>query len=130
MREADRQKIQVIDGAVQGLDMPIVEGPGNAKAVIWPGSGALHRSLHVVTLGKGSRTIALSHPSDSVYYVMGGAGTIVDMTSGHVSDLSEGSMVHIDAGDTYQFVAATSDMKILGGPCPADPRLYENLRKE
>jgi len=126
----DRQTVQVIDSAVDCPDIPMVIGPGSAKAVIWPGSGAKYRTFHIVTLPNGSRTIALSHPSDSVYYVMSGAGTVVDMTSGEASDLGEGSMVHIDAGDTYQFHAAATGMKILGGPCPADPRLYETLRKD
>jgi hypothetical protein len=37
-------------------------------------------------------------------------------------------MAHIDAGDAYQFISSDDqDMKILGGPCPADESLYAGL---
>jgi quercetin dioxygenase-like cupin family protein len=127
MEDAVQQTVRVIDSSRNCPDIPIVIGPGNAKAVIWPGSGAQHRSMHLVSLSQGSKTIPLSHASDSVYYVMSGAGTVSDVTSGDVMELSEGSMVHIDAGDTYRFEATGTGMKLVGGPCPADPSLYAAL---
>jgi mannose-6-phosphate isomerase-like protein (cupin superfamily) len=95
---------------------------------MWPGNNAQFRTFQIITLERGARTIRLHHGSDAVYYVMSGAGSIVDLVSSEVFPLVEGSMVHIDAGDAYQFVTNDGqDMKILGGPCPADETLYADL---
>ena len=95
---------------------------------MWPGNNAQFRTFQIITLERGARTIRLHHGSDAVYYVMGGAGSIVDLASSDVFPLVEGSMVHIDAGDAYQFETSDDqDMKVLGGPCPADESLYAGL---
>jgi mannose-6-phosphate isomerase-like protein (cupin superfamily) len=93
---------------------------------MWPGNNAQFRTFQIITLERGARTIRLHHGSDAVYYVMSGAGSIVDLASSEAFPLVEGSMVHIDAGDAYQFMPS-DDMKILGGPCPADESLYAGL---
>ncbi len=59
---------------------------------------------------------------------MSGAGSIVDLVSSEVFSLAEGAMLHIDAGDAYEFrTDVGQDLKILGGPCPADESLYADL---
>src|SRR5260221_9970847 len=119
---------RVVDSARQCPEIPIIVGRGNARVVMWPGNDAQFRTLQIITLERGARTIRLHHGSDAVYYVMSGAGSIADLGSSEVFPLVEGSMVHIDAGDAYQFVAKEDqDMKVLGGPCPADERLYAGL---
>lgn len=112
--------VRVIDSATEGRELPIVEGPGSATIVVGPHSGARFRSFQRIDLGPGGATVPLSHPGDSVYYVIAGAGSIVDLSSGEEHPLSEGTMVHIDAGDRYRFTSASGDLKLLGGPCPAD----------
>jgi mannose-6-phosphate isomerase-like protein (cupin superfamily) len=124
---ASLEKVRVIDGATGCPELPIVIGSGHAKAIVWPGSGAHHRSMHVISLETGATTIALRHPSDCVYYVLNGAGSIRDLASGVSNSLGEGAMVHIDAGDTYQLSADTGPFSVLGGPCPADPQFYAHL---
>jgi mannose-6-phosphate isomerase-like protein (cupin superfamily) len=95
---------------------------------MWPGNNAKFRTFQIITLERGARTIRLHHGSDAVYYVMSGAGSIVDLASNEVFPLVEGAMVHIDSGDAYQFMASDDrDVKILGGPCPADESLYAGL---
>lgn len=119
---------RVVDSAMGCPEIPIIIGPGNARVVIWPGNDAQFRTLQILTLGGGARTIALNHGSDAVYYVMSGAGSITDLRSSEVLPLAEGAMVHIDAGDAYQFGANNDQgITILGGPCPADERLYADL---
>jgi mannose-6-phosphate isomerase-like protein (cupin superfamily) len=119
---------RVVDSAVGCPEIPIIVGSGNARVVMWPGNNAQFRTFQIITLERGARTIRLHHGSDAVYYVMSGAGLIVDLASSEVFPLVEGSMVHIDAGDAYQFVTNDDqDMKILGGPCPADETLYADL---
>jgi mannose-6-phosphate isomerase-like protein (cupin superfamily) len=119
---------RVVDSAVGCPEIPIIVGSGNARVVMWPGNHTQFRTLQIITLERGARTIRLSHGSDAVYYVMSGAGSIVDLASNEVFPLVEGSMVHVDAGDAYQFMANDDDdMKVLGGPCPADERLYADL---
>lgn len=119
--------IRVVDAAVDCPEIPIVQGDGNAKAVIWPGTGAIHRSMHLVTLGAGARTVDLRHDGDAAYYVIRGSGRVVALASGEAFALAEGGMVHIDAGDRYRLEADADGMTVVGGPCPADTSLYAHL---
>ena len=122
------ESIQVID-SVHSQEIPIVDGIGNAKVVIWPGTGARHRTFQVINLGENSKTVQLCHPeSDAAYYVLKGQGSVFDVGTGEAQELGEGGMVHIDAKDRYQFVASVSGMDLLGGPCPADVSLYAGLK--
>ena len=122
------ESIQVID-SVHSQEIPIVDGIGNAKVVVWPGTGARHRTYQVINLGENSKTVQLCHPeSDAAYYVLKGQGSVFDVGTGEAQELGEGGMVHIDAKDRYQFVASASGMDLLGGPCPADISLYAGLK--
>jgi mannose-6-phosphate isomerase-like protein (cupin superfamily) len=95
---------------------------------MWPGNGALYRTFQVMELQAGDRTIDFRHPSDSAYYVAAGSGSIVDLASGDRFSLVEGAMLHIDKGDGYRFEASDqAGVKLIGGPCPADPQLYAHL---
>ncbi|WP_213770857.1 hypothetical protein [Bradyrhizobium sp. dw_78] len=119
---------RVVDSATGCPQIPIIIGTGNARVVMWPGNDAQFRTLQIITLERGARTIRLHHGSDAVYYVIGGAGSITDLGSSEVFPLVEGAMVHVDAGDAYQFTANDDQaIKILGGPCPADESLYADL---
>jgi quercetin dioxygenase-like cupin family protein len=104
--------------------LSIIDGEGSARAVIWPGLGATARSIHRITLGPSSRTVRLEHPGESVYYVMGGSGSVQGDDSPAQNGLVEGSMVHIDAGTRYRFAAGADGLEFFGGPCPADAALY------
>jgi mannose-6-phosphate isomerase-like protein (cupin superfamily) len=117
----------VVAGADKGPQLAIVAGEGAARAVIWPGMGAELRSMHRISLAGGSRTIELTHPSDAVYYVISGAGEAVDSGAGERGALIQGSMVHVDGGTSYELVAGNEGMELIGGPCPADPGLYEGV---
>lgn len=122
--------VRVLNSAADCPDLPIVVGSGRAKVVMWPGNGAIHRTFHVIDLEQNDKTIDLAHPSDSAYYVAAGSGVIADLVSGERMPLIEGAMVHIDKGDRYRFeAAATAGLKLIGGPCPADPQLYAHLAK-
>ena len=122
------ESIQVID-SVHSQEIPIVDGIGNAKVVVWPGTGARHRTFQVINLGENSKTVQLCHPeSDAAYYVLKGQGSVFDIGTGEAQELGEGGMVHIDAKDRYQFVASSSGRDLLGGPCPADISLYAGLK--
>lgn len=119
----------MIDCALPSPNLPIVEGSGNARAVLWPGNGAVTRTFHIIDLDAGDRTVALKHPSDAVYYVVGGTGSVVDAVTGQSQSLIEGAMVHIDAGDSYRLVNAGAGVcRFIGGPCPPDPALYAHLQ--
>ncbi len=118
--------ITILDGS-SGPELPIVDGDGEAHAVVWPGTGARARSLHRVRLRPGARTIPLLHPSEAVYYVMDGAGTVSDRSTGEAQPLRTGSMFHVDPQTTYVAEAGEDGMELVGGPAPADPSLYESL---
>ena len=122
--------VSVIDSAGENCpSLPLIDGDGSAKAIMWPGNGAEHRSFHLIELALGARTIPLSHAGESVYYIISGSGVVEDLGGGGTQQLVEGAMVHIGGGDHYRFAASAGiAMKILGGPCPADPGLYQSLK--
>lgn len=111
-----------------GPAMALVAQGGSARALVWPGIGAELRSLHAIRLEPGGRTVELRHPSDAVYYVAAGSGVVAEPGGASVS-LSTGAMFHVDAGTTYTAIAGDGGMELLGGPAPADPALYENVRE-
>jgi hypothetical protein len=89
------RQARVLHAADHGPLLPIVEGKGTARAIVWPGVGAALRSMHRIELADGSEP------------------------------LLEGSMIHVEPGTAYQFEASADGMLLLGGPCPADPALYQ-----
>ncbi len=120
-------KVQVLDSDETCPELPIVEGKGICRAVVWPGTGAERRSMHRISLAPGARTVVLRHSMEAVYYVMVGAGAVVDPRSESEQVLVEGSMVHVEPETAYRFEAATDGIELLGGPCPADLDLYRHL---
>lgn len=123
---APAETVRVIDTALGGPALPVIAEKGEARAVLWPGNGARYRSFQLISLLEGGSTVALSHASDCVYYVIAGEGEIVDLASDAVSPLVEGTMIHIDAGDAYR-IRSAGGIRLLGGPCPPDPALYAAL---
>ena len=121
--------VRVIDASAEGLNLPIVEGKGSARAVLWSENGARFRSMHLLDLCGGDKTVVLSHASDCVYYVTAGSGHIVGEGKGPRLPLIEGAMTHIDAGDRYRIEADESGLHLLGGPCPPDAADYATLRE-
>lgn len=119
--------VRVIDSADVRARLPIIEGAGEAKVLCWPGNGARHRSLHLITLEARSSTVSLSHASECVYYVVRGTGEIDGLEGGERFTLTTGSMVHIDAGDRYAIRAGGETLSVVGGPCPPDPAFYASL---
>lgn len=119
--------VRVLSGGEVSPELPIVESGGTARAVVWPGVGALHRSMHLVRLDGGGRTKPLSHPSDAVYHLCEGAATVTDPDSGESFETGVGSMLHIDAGTTYRIEAGADGALLVGGPCPPDAAMYEHL---
>jgi quercetin dioxygenase-like cupin family protein len=117
-------EIQVLE-LEQGPPLDIVAGEGHAHAVIWPGMGAQLRSVHRIELSPGARTIALRHPAEAVYYIMGGGGEALDVGDGQAQPLQPGSMAHVDAETSHVFIAGEEGMSLVGGPSPPDPALYE-----
>jgi hypothetical protein len=116
-------EVAVVDGE-GGPELGIVDGEGRARAVIWPGMGARLRSMHRISLGPGSRTVELRHPTDAVYYVIDGDGEAHDRDAGTAEPLVTGSMVHVDRETAYELVGGDGGMEVVGGPAPADPALY------
>jgi quercetin dioxygenase-like cupin family protein len=107
--------------------LPLVDGEGVARALIWPGIGAHLRSMHRISLAPGARTIPQRHPMEAVYYVLSGGGIVRDPEHPPEQPLVEGAMVHVEPGTAYVLEAGPEGIEILGGPCPADPALYPGL---
>ena len=111
-------------------ELPIVERGGRAWAVVWPGLGARLRSIHHISLEPHGRMTELEHPMEAVYYMMDGSVTAIDTTLKRRNDLAVGAMAHIGPGTSYVFEAGPEGAEILGGPCPADFRMYPHLGVE
>jgi quercetin dioxygenase-like cupin family protein len=123
-------KTRVLCIARDAAALPLIDGTGgDARAVVWPGVGARHRSMHHITLAPGARTVSLRHPdSEAVYYVTGGAGAAHDLDTGTVHALRAGSVVFMTPGTRYRLAAdPVTAMTCVGGPCPPDPALYASL---
>src|SRR6516165_12083014 len=93
--------VQVLPLRGTGPLLPIVEGDGSARAVIWPGTGATMRSIHLIQLTPSSGTVRLEHRAESVYYVLDGSGTVVGDGTSEATPLTHGSMVNVAPGTGY-----------------------------
>jgi mannose-6-phosphate isomerase-like protein (cupin superfamily) len=118
------REVRVLRAADHGPALPIVEGDGSARPIVWPGVGAAFRTMHRIELGRDGRTIALRHEMEAAYYVVRGEGVVRDPEAGGSEPLVEGSMIFVEPGTAYQIEAGGAGMLLLGGPCPADPALY------
>ena len=121
------ERVEVLDSGESCPQLPIIEGEGVCRAVVWPGSGAEQRSMHRISLAPGARMIALRHAMEAVYYIIEGSGMVSDPGAPPGQELIEGSMVHIEPDTAYRFEAAADGIEMLGGPCPADLNLYRHL---
>src|SRR5215471_18214732 len=74
--DAGDAAVQVLPLNGAGPSLPVLEGAGSARAVIWPGTGATERSVHLIQLGPLSGTVRLEHLAESVYYVLDGSGPV------------------------------------------------------
>ena len=126
---AESQVVQILRDDDACPELPIVEGKGNARAVVWPGVGGHMRSMHRISLHPRSATIRLQHPMEAVYYLMSGTASATDPDSGESASLVSGSMALIDPGTPYVFVAGGEGAELVGGPCPADPAMYHHIEE-
>ena len=118
---------RVLDSGESCPRLPLVEGEGDARAVAWPGVGSKLRSMTLIELAGGGSTIPLRHEMEAVYYIISGTGSVNDPDLGESQAIIEGSVVHVDPGTAYQFVSDAAGLKLIGGPCPPDPALYQHL---
>jgi len=112
--------VQVVSLRSSGPRLNWVERDGSATAVIWPGVGAVKRSIALVILEPEGGTVRLEHARESVYYVLAGSGAVLGDGDNEVTAVAEGSMVHVGIGTGYRFVAGKEGMELFGGPCPPD----------
>ena len=119
------REVRVLCAADHGPVLPIVEGDGSARPIVWPGSGAAFRTMHRIELAGGSRTVALKHAMEAAYYVIRGDGVVRDPDEDSTEPLVEGSMIFVEPGTAYLIEAGGTGLLLIGGPCPADPALYQ-----
>jgi mannose-6-phosphate isomerase-like protein (cupin superfamily) len=125
--EGGRGRVDVLDSTTDGPELPIIEGRGVARAIVWPGMGAKTRSLHRITLEPGSRTISMCHEMEAVYYVRAGVATVVDGDAPDPHVVESGSMFFVEPNTSYTVLAGDDLVELIGGPSPPDPALYRHL---
>ena len=127
---AETDRVRILRDDDGAPELPIVERGGRAWVVVWPGLDAHLRSIHHISLKPGGRTVALEHPMESVYYTMSGSVVASDNSFDRRIDLPTGAMAHIGPDTEYLFEAGPDGAELVGGPCPADERLYSHLEYE
>src|SRR5262245_55185299 len=127
MKSGETPRVTVVSADDDHPSLPIVDGEGSARAVVWPGIGAQFRSMHQIVLGEGAATVPQRHPDEAVYHVTTGTAQVHDLDSDEVTDLRVGSMVHVEPDTGYVFRAGRGGTEIIGGPCPADLDLYAGI---
>ena len=125
-------RVQVLRADRDCVSLPLTEDGGEARAVVWPGVGARHRSMHYIMLPAGGRTVPHRHRgSEAVYYVIRGEGAVEDLDTGSSHPVHAGSVALITPDNGYRIVAAAhGDLTCVGGPCPPDPALYAGASTE
>jgi quercetin dioxygenase-like cupin family protein len=124
---AEPGKVQIVDADETCPQLPLIQGGGSARAVIWPGVGASQRSMHLIELDAGARTVPMRHPMEAVYYVIEGRAEATDLGDGSSFNVGTGSMIFIEPKTQYVISADGEQVQIVGGPCPPDPSLYRHL---
>lgn len=119
--------VQVVDVDHLCPLLPLVDGEGSARAVVWPGIGAKERSMHLFALEEGSSTVEMTHPSEATYYVIEGDAVTVDRSDGSEQQVEKGSMIFVEAHTSYVISARNGGVRFVGGPCPPDPQMYEGV---
>lgn len=124
---ASEESVQVVDVDDSCPLLPLVEGRGSARAVIWPGVGAKQRSMHLFSLAEEASTVQMTHASEATYYVIDGAALATDASDGSVQEAETGAMIFIEPYTPYSIAARNGAVRFVGGPCPPDPALYERI---
>jgi quercetin dioxygenase-like cupin family protein len=120
--------IRVVRTGVDGIALPLVEGPGRMDALVWTGMGAVHRAMHRVALEPGGRTVRLHHRrSEAVYFVVRGTGLAVEDGRTITHPLRAGMMFHVAPETAYRIQTATGPLVCVGGPCPPDQEMYAGI---
>lgn len=120
-------KVQIVDAGDGCPLLPLVDGEGEARAVIWPGVGASLRSMHLIELAPGAKTVPMRHPMEAVYYVIEGRAVATDLTDNSGQAIGIGSMIFVEPETEYVIAADGQRVRFVGGPCPPDFDLYRHL---
>ncbi|HEU4917598.1 MAG TPA: cupin domain-containing protein [Acidimicrobiia bacterium] len=123
-----RREIRIIAEDPSLPHLPIIEEDGQASALVWPGIGAHMRSMHRISLEAGGRTVSLRHPMEAVYYVISGELNVEDLDTRAKHRVGPGGMFLVDPSTGYRMWAGSDGSELVGGPCPADPAVYEGMR--
>ena len=124
---AEPDRVRILTDDEGAPELPIVERGGRAWVVVWPGLDAHLRSIHHISLEPHGRTVPLEHPMESVYYTMSGQVVASDNSFDRQLNVPSGAMAHIGPDTEYVLEAGPEGAEVVGGPCPADERLYSHL---
>jgi hypothetical protein len=64
---------------------------------------------------------------EAVYYVISGEVEVEDIDTRTRHRVGLGGMFLVDPGTAYRIVGTAEGSELVGGPCPADPNLYDGL---
>lgn len=84
--------------------------------------------MHWFSLAPTGRTVRFRHPqAEAVYYILGGAGRVIDEDTGEQRVISGGAVVYVTPGTAYRLEAGPEGLEFVGGPCPPDADLYRSV---
>lgn len=103
-----------------GVRLPMIAR--DARLVVWPGVGALTANMNYVLMEPDEANVPHAHASsEDTIVVLGGMGTIDDLTNGRSHPFGAGQVVHVPVGIRHQVRADRgTPIESVGGPCPGD----------
>lgn len=99
----------------------------DARLVVWPGRGAETACLNYVNMEPGEENVPHAHPaSEDTLIVLGGEGSVDDLTNGVTQTFHGGQVVHIPRALRHCVRADRgSHIESVGGPSPADRSMLD-----
>jgi len=120
--------IKILKADKDFVEIPLVKG-GTAKAIIWPGMGAKHGSMHYIVMKPGEENIMHKHKeSEDMFYIVQGSGVVVDGDTEEEHPFEKGDFVFVEPNTKHAVKSlGPEDYISVGGPSPADIEVYRKL---
>lgn len=113
-----------------GLKVPLISR--DARFVVWLGAGAETANMNFVILEPGESNVPHKHAeSEDTIFILGGQGSVEDITNQTRTSFRAGDVVHVPVGVEHAVHADAGVVVVsAGGPCPADRHLLAMLGYE
>jgi len=118
--------VKILNPDKDFVEIPLIKG-GMAKAIIWPGMGAKHGTMHYFVMKPGEENVHHVHDeAEDMFYIVQGKGVIVDGNNGKEHPFQKGDFVYVSPGTPHAAKSfGPEDYISVGGPTPPDLSIYK-----